>query len=340
MTIPPRFLSCDWGTSSFRLRLVDARERRVLDEIREDAGVKAMQAGLGERPSQETRAAAFARHLRTRASVLCDRNGMALESAWIVVSGMASSTVGWRELPYATVPVPLDGGGLIAAELTPDETGMGSARVWLVSGLRTETDIMRGEECEVLGLLGGADPNLPGLGILVLPGSHSKHVRFEKGAVIDFQTYMTGELLEVLSTHSLLRLSVTWPLVEANPEGEGAFIEGVRDARDSGALAGFFQVRTRTVLQRIPPDVNAWYLAGLIVGGEALDLVNQSSGLPILLAGSHRFSRIYELAMKTLGVAGPLHVVPASQVELAVVHAHARLLEQWASRMPGAGRTA
>ena len=96
-------------------------------------------------------------------------------------------------------PTPLDG------------LAVGGSRhaVWMVSGLSTGADLMRGEESELLGVL--AVPEFEPLrcrALVVLPGTHSKQVRIEGGAVVDFRTFMTGELLELLSTKSLLGVSV------------------------------------------------------------------------------------------------------------------------------------
>ena len=40
MKIPDCFISCDWGTSNFRLRLVETKTLNVLVEHKTDQGVK------------------------------------------------------------------------------------------------------------------------------------------------------------------------------------------------------------------------------------------------------------------------------------------------------------
>ena len=57
-----RFLSCDWGTSVFRLRLVEVATRRVIAASRGDQGIAATFAGwkaAGEKAGD--RASHFAR---------------------------------------------------------------------------------------------------------------------------------------------------------------------------------------------------------------------------------------------------------------------------------------
>ena len=112
----------------------------------------------------------------------------------ILISGMASSSIGWRELPYACLPFPLDGSGARWQEIER----VGEHRVFVFSGLAAESDVLRGEETEVLGLAaGGALAPFREQALLVLPGTHSKHVRIEAGSITGFSTYMTGELFEV-----------------------------------------------------------------------------------------------------------------------------------------------
>src|SRR5207247_10316291 len=127
----------------------------------------------------------------------------------------------------------------------------------LSSGVATARDMMRGEETEIIGLM--SDAKLAGLrerSLLVLPGSHSKHVWIEDQSVIDFRTFMTGELFEVLGRQSLLRASVdaagpTRSDSLSEPD-RAAFQEGVSWAKAHGLAGGLFRVRTRAVLDRRP----------------------------------------------------------------------------------------
>ena len=72
---------------------------------------------------------------------------------------------------------------------------------------RLPPDVMRGEETQVLGLL----PALPGAGphTVCLPGTHSKWVRLQGGAIQEFATFMTGELFALLSQHGTLAAAST-----------------------------------------------------------------------------------------------------------------------------------
>src|SRR4051812_9223202 len=100
------FFSCDWGTTSFRLRRVAADTGEVLAERREPCGVRSLFSScpIGDSAAREK---AFAAYLRGQLCSIADGNNAVLDGALVIISGMASSSVGWRELPYANVPVDL-----------------------------------------------------------------------------------------------------------------------------------------------------------------------------------------------------------------------------------------
>ena len=249
------FLSCDWGTTSFRLRWVRGVERKVWREIREPAGIKSLHEEAAKcGAAGNARAEIFARFLRAKLAALFAGEEVPRTTLPLVISGMASSSVGWRELPYGPAPFALDGGCWRAEELhwnKPDWIGP----THLISGHATEHEMMRGEEAEIIGLM--AAPELAALRrrcLLILPGTHSKHVRIENESVVDWRTFMTGELFDVLGRHSLLRASVdpdTRPTGAEFSESErAAFREGVLWAREHGLAGGLFRTRTRAVLGR------------------------------------------------------------------------------------------
>lgn len=326
------FFSCDWGTSSFRLRLVRMADGRVLAEYADATGIRALQA---RHPAGDAaaRGAAFAGFLRERlVEMVVAHPGVMAQGLTVVVSGMASSTLGWHELPYAAVPVGLDGVGIPRKSFPLELPGGAPATVHLVSGLRTATDILRGEEVEILGLFAEAGyPEIAADGLVVLPGTHSKHVRLQGRQITGFHTYITGELFDVLSTHSLLRASVKVAgpapdITLADAMAREAFLQGVHAAWENGIARSLFQTRTRTVLQSVPPGVNRWYLSGLLVGAEVADLSSRESAVPILLAATAATSPAYRIAFEAADLASRVTVVPPAEMALASVRGQLKLL--------------
>ncbi|MFO1498239.1 MAG: 2-dehydro-3-deoxygalactonokinase [Verrucomicrobiota bacterium] len=325
------FYSCDWGTTSFRLRRIDAATGEILSERRQPMGVKMLLGHLptDDQPSREKQCEEF---LRAQLLSLVDDQTHLLAGAEVLISGMASSSVGWRELAYAMVPVRLDGSGLVQARFDLQINATARAHVRLISGVRTGNNIMRGEETELLGIFAeGKFDALARHGLVILPGTHSKHIRLEHRRMTDFQTYMTGELFEVLSSHSLLRASVE-PTVDPSSPGlldrasRDAFLAGVDCAAQAGLAAGLFRTRVRTVLNGVQPAVNRWFLSGLLIGAEAADFGKFHSATPVLIAAPEPLSTAYALAFEHLGPHSSLTVLPPERMASASVRGHRVLL--------------
>ena len=213
------FLSCDWGTSAFRLRLVDRSPLTVVKEVAGNQGIRSVFDSLPDR-SQESREVAFGAVLGRAIDELLQTTPEA-NALPVVLSGMASSTIGWRELPYATVPFELNGSTLQSAAIELTTPLKRRHCLHLISGLATQRDIIRGEESELVGLatLELMQTRLDDC-LVVLPGTHSKHITVENSKVTGFQTYMTGELFDVLANHSVLASTVSLePDTEARSSG-------------------------------------------------------------------------------------------------------------------------
>jgi 2-dehydro-3-deoxygalactonokinase len=322
------FFSCDWGTTSFRLRRVNAATGEVTAQRTESSGVRELSANRSGNSAEKV----FANFLREQLLLISGNDAASLEGVSVMISGMASSSVGWRELPYARVPFNLDGSGIVQDSFELKVGDNSRVQIHLISGVRAEADMMRGEETEILGIFSG-DRHAPIAedGIIVLPGTHSKHCRLQHRQLTGFRTYMTGELFDVLSAHSLLRASVhtTGGASSANlsePAARDAFAAGVRDASVSGLAGNLFQTRVRTVLQNVPPSVNRWFLSGLLVGSEIADLAAREPAAPILLAAAEPLNAAYHLAFETLGLKKNLTVVQPEEMALASVRGHRALL--------------
>src|SRR5471030_1402998 len=104
------FFSCDWGTTSFRLRRVDAATGEVTAQRNESSGVRELSASRAAGDSAET---VFANFLREQLLLISGNDAASLDGISVMISGMASSSLGWRELPYARVPFNLDGSGIV-----------------------------------------------------------------------------------------------------------------------------------------------------------------------------------------------------------------------------------
>ncbi|MCU0354406.1 MAG: 2-dehydro-3-deoxygalactonokinase [Cytophagales bacterium] len=291
------FLSGDWGTTRFRLRLVQADTLLVQAERQTDEGIAAVYADWQRQGADPAgRLAFYRRILASHIRDLERGNGRPLGGVPVVLSGMASSSLGMAELPYLSVPFAAT--NLIVSRFAEDSDFPNPLLV--ISGARTATDVMRGEETQLAGCL--ADEPPVGRRLFVLPGTHAKHAVVQKGQVTDFRTFMTGEIFSLLTKHSVLAVSV-----QPNADFEtyrAAFLQGVQDGYCNPLLNALFRVRTRQLFGECPPPENHHYLSGLLVGAElAAVRPGDFDAITLLADGIQR--QVYEAAFRTLFDAPP-----------------------------------
>jgi len=279
------FTSCDWGTTNLRVRIV--RDDTVVKETRSGQGASSLNS------SQEFREAL---------AVAMDAMGAPMP---VVISGMAGSSIGWKELPYARLPFRLDGSDAVVDEIEPD--------TFLVSGVRSEDDVMRGEETELLGLQIVQEE-----AVVILPGTHSKHCVLRNGAMIAFRTFMSGELHALLSSHGILRQSVGagWD--------EAAFLEGIDASIREPLTSSLFKVRTRSLLHGKSPESNGSFLSGLLIGSELSAL---PEGVPLILAAAGSIAAPYRLAFRALGLEGRSRILGEEESAALAVRGQRKVLE-------------
>ncbi|WP_168797673.1 2-dehydro-3-deoxygalactonokinase [Neolewinella litorea] len=312
-TAPQYFISCDWGTTNFRLRTVETTTGRVTHQQATTEGIRRtnqrfLAAGVGDR------FAFFAQYLTEQ----LDHLPADYQDALVVASGMSSSNIGMYELPYAELPLDADGTRLIHQRLKLQ----GDRSLLLISGLRSTDSIMRGEEVQALGLMDRLQPF--GDGTLILPGTHSKHLRYENGLFTSFSTYMTGELFELLASTSILAGSVA--VAPFNPSVEAAFHAGV-DRAQSGSLGRhLFTVRVRQVLEDRDPADNYFYLSGLLIGEELREAA-AGHGMVYLAAPDPVYS-LYRTALMRLLSPDRVRCFDGAALESALLSGQTKLLLQ------------
>jgi 2-dehydro-3-deoxygalactonokinase len=266
----PVFIGLDWGTTSFRAYLADA-DGRALQTLPDGEGALALKPGEHE-------------------AYLAGRL-----AGWpklpVLACGMVGAKQGWREAPYVACPAGL-------AEIAAAMAEVGDVRI--VPGVSAfdragAPDVMRGEETQLLGALAAG----LGDGVYVLPGTHSKWARVERGRIAGFETFMTGEAFAVLKTHSVLGRMMAAPT-----PGEG-FARGVEAARGlerpGDLLHAMFAARTFGLFDTLPADQLGDYLSGLLIGAE---IVAGAAGVANATAiGSAGLTARYIEAGGRLGVA-------------------------------------
>ncbi len=337
MKLPGQFISCDWGTSSFRLRLIDTKGLHAVADITGETGIRMIYDALPEDADRNDRESAFAGFLGERLDELLREVSPARDALPVLLSGMATSTIGWRELPYASVPLKLDGSGAFHERISFVSPGGREFELFLVSGAATDKDVMRGEETELLGILNHPDfQRYARASIVILPGTHSKHVSVSKGRIVDWRTFMTGEVFEALTSATILRQTTE----AADGAGAGSaddegYREGVLRGFEHGMETVLFQARTRAVLHGKANASNRAFLSGTLIGSEMRHALGISGVAPLLIAGSGPLADCYRSAAAICldAARAPLDLrAETANANLpggAAIHGHAFLLKRW-----------
>jgi 2-dehydro-3-deoxygalactonokinase len=273
----PALIGVDWGTSSLRAFLIGA-QGEVIDGVSSSEGIMQVSGQAFE-------------------AVLDRLIGPWVKQAKlpILASGMITSRNGWVETPYAEMPLGACG---LAGALVPHKVTSG-ALIHFVTGAATEhaggPDVMRGEETQIVGA-SALDLND---GIFVMPGTHSKWVEVANEQIVDFSTYMTGEIFAALKEHTILGT-----LMKDNDFNEGAFVMGVKAGLDgnSNLLHSLFHVRTLPLMGKIANVATADYMSGLLIGTEIAAATRDVEDIgTITIVGRDDLSDRYERALQTAG---------------------------------------
>lgn len=302
-----QILSCDWGTSRFRLRLVNVNDYAIIDEMVNDKGIAAVYSEWLTTNQSETERTGFYRDLLQ--SYINQYFNYVEASVPVIISGMASSTIGMKELDYKELPFDISNQQLNTFIIKADDKC--EHDILLISGLKTADDVMRGEETKLLGCTLNYDDVL-----VIFPGTHSKHVFVKNNVAVDFKTYMTGEFFNLLSAKSILSKSV----ITNNEVHTDVFIKGVKDGTANNLLNSAFHVRTNQLFKKFTAEENYHYLSGLIIGCELKDVSSVSKN--IYVVSSNNLSENYLTALKVLNQNLSVQYKNADEV---LIKAHCKL---------------
>ena len=280
------WIAADWGTSNLRVWGMDTGDAVLFAET-SDKGMSRIDRG----DYAGLLSALLDKHLSDADAPLP-----------VVICGMAGARQGWKEAAYLPLPARLQALGTEAVQPDmPDRRLLPFILPGLSDAEPGREDVMRGEETQILGLL-ALEPGFEGM--VCLPGTHSKWVRVENGAVTRFETAMTGELFELLSTHSVLRHALAG--AETGPELESGIAEGMQEglAAPERLPARLFRTRAAALLADRPSDWCRGYLSGLLVGAEISAFRAWRLDAPVVLIGSGRLCRLYAAALDRDGAEG------------------------------------
>ncbi|MEP0941947.1 MAG: 2-dehydro-3-deoxygalactonokinase [Rhizobiaceae bacterium] len=270
----------DWGTTNVRLALLD-NHGVVVEERRGESGVGSFTQ------------AEFEAHF--------DR----LTDGWpkvpAIAAGMVGSRQGWQEAAY--LPCPASTGDLADGLRRFTHNGR---EILIVPGLALNNgnrfDVMRGEESQIAGFL-NQNPNYAG--VLLMPGTHSKWVQIEGARIVNFQTYMTGEVFEAISKHTILRHSLSDDSTAGNDEGKTVFKNKVQElaSNPTSSEGNLFGLRARHLLEGCKTEHLRQELSAILIMAELK--AGRADGFElnddISLIGSSDLTGLYNIAFAALG---------------------------------------
>jgi 2-dehydro-3-deoxygalactonokinase len=265
------FVAVDWGTTNRRAYRVSA-DGALADEMEDDRGILAVGAGNFEAAVGEIRA----------------RMG----DLPMLMAGMIGSNRGWVEAPYAPCPAGLP-------ELAQRIRWVEPGRLGIVPGVSfaegEAADVMRGEEVQILGAF--AEGHVPPDAVICHPGTHNKWIRLEDGRITEFRTVMTGEMFNLLRSHSILSDLLAQP-ADLGP----AFEAGVRAGLHGEVLtAELFSVRARVLLGKAPRKDAASFTSGLLIGADLRFGLGFAGERPIVVMARPELSRLFAAAAQVAG---------------------------------------
>lgn len=304
-------IAIDWGTTSARAYRIDAAGT-ILDERSAPLGISHVASGEF--------AAALATLLGPWAAERVPR----------IACGMIGSRQGWIEAPYLDCPVD-------PAALARSLVRTPGGELAIVPGIKCRDDagipdVIRGEETQLLGALDEAHGSM----LAVMPGTHSKWVRLAAGCIVEFLTYMTGEVYALLLAHSILGRMASG----ASAGTSDAFARGVsRGLASRGALHDIFGARTLALVGELASGEVADWLSGALIGGEIASARDWATARGdddsrVLVIGADALCERYVAALAQAGVRA--HAAPhgAAARGLVDIARRAHLLDNVPERTP------
>lgn len=209
----------------------------------------------------------------------------------VIVAGLSGAYKGWLEPPRRTVPCKLGAENGVSRLPTTQQ----DLSVMVLPGLRQTSpalDLMRAEEIRLLGFA----TNFPDFaGVVCVTGDHSKWATLGNGYLLKFETVMTEELFNVITSATILRHST------AEGWDEGAFLDGVAlgaDAPDR-LTSKIFSVHAADIVAGSRVGEGRSRLLGIMIGAEISPRLPFAQ--PVGLIGDGHMMTCYDLAIEALG---------------------------------------
>ncbi|MBQ7867532.1 MAG: 2-dehydro-3-deoxygalactonokinase [Clostridia bacterium] len=258
------YLIIDGGTTNLRVTLVDQNGVSLAAEKRSIGAAASAAAG---------------NNLALRAAVGDCMNALyqakeisASDISGCIAYGMITCASGLLEVPHLCAPARLEDfrAGLVSASFDD----IAPFPITFIPGLKNfsgevglhnvmQMDMMRGEETEAIGFAQLMKPQQDC--VLVLPGSHNKLISIDQnGCLHGCMTTISGELLSVLTHHTILTEAVGGSFVQPDTYDREMMLAGAKACR-AGISRAAFSSRILRTLGGLPQEKVASFLLGTVL---------------------------------------------------------------------------
>ena len=252
------YITIDGGTTNTRIHLV--QDEKVVQSIKFSIGAS----------KENERWEAIKNGI---CKILKDNNLTEIDIVAVLASGMIT-----RNYPHITAPAGANElhSGLIKVDMS-EITGI---PFYFIRGVKTDCDMIRGEETEIVGINDGKKR------VYILPGTHSKIIRTdEDGRIVDIKTMLTGEMAAVLSKFTILNESVD---IATNEIDKEFLLKGFDYCKQNGINNALFKVRILDKLENKTAAEIYSFFWGVILCEEIV-AISKMNPETLTLAGKKEF---------------------------------------------------
>ena len=263
------WVALDWGTSNFRAYLME--NNNVIDQVSTQEGMKFVDQKEFENTLLK--------------NISAWRNKFNINI--VIASGMVGAKQGWIEVPYINSPCDIRNLNFKTLNILDD------INIHILSGVSQSnpSDVMRGEETQIAGfLLNNIDFN----GSICLPGTHSKWVNLNSYDIKKFNSFLTGELYEIVKKYSILKHSLNTTRLEDEIVKSAANLIIENPSLISNKL---FEIRAENLLKNSNQTSNNSKLVGYLLGIELSGSKTYWEDKDLVIIGSSNLNKYYELIL-------------------------------------------
>ena len=266
------YITIDGGTTNTRINLV--KDLKIIDTLKFSVGAK--------------NGSALKETVKKGIEDVLEKNKTDKgDIEKILACGMITSEFGLVNLPHLTAPC-----GINELSEGAFETVLGDISeipFVFIRGVKTKggsfenTDMMRGEEAELMGIAERGEKDC----LYVLPGSHSKLVYTdEKGRISDFSTCLTGELISALSKETILK-----DCVDLSAEADSEYVlKGYDFAIKEGINSALFKTRILKNMFNCTKEQTLGFFTGVCLSSEIKNIIS-SSAKKVVIGGKKQLKQ-------------------------------------------------